>query len=48
MRLVISPNEGSGLVNDCHRKAKLEWGLAWYDRYVLGDDRQRSRRAIRM
>lgn len=34
--LVIYPGEGHGLTKYNHRKAKMEWDLAWYDKYILG------------
>ncbi|HUG95221.1 MAG TPA: prolyl oligopeptidase family serine peptidase, partial [Pleomorphomonadaceae bacterium] len=34
--LVVYPGEGHGLSTYKHWKAKMEWDLAWFDRYVLG------------
>ena len=34
--LVIYPGAGHGLNTYPHRKAKLEWDLAWYERYIMG------------
>lgn len=34
--LVIYPGEGHGLTTYTHRKAKMEWDLAWFSKY-LGD-----------
>jgi dipeptidyl aminopeptidase/acylaminoacyl peptidase len=34
--LVVYPGEPHGLTKYKNRKAKLEWDLAWFDRYVLG------------
>ncbi len=34
--LVIYPGEGHGLTKYTHRKAKMEWDLAWFDRYIMG------------
>lgn len=34
--LVIYPGEGHGLTKYNHRKAKMEWDLAWYEKYILG------------
>ncbi len=34
--LLVYPGEGHGLMTYRHRRAKLEWDLAWLDRYVLG------------
>ncbi len=32
--LVIYPGEGHGLTKYKHRKAKMQWDLAWFDRYL--------------
>jgi dipeptidyl aminopeptidase/acylaminoacyl peptidase len=34
--LLEYPGQGHGLVKYSYRKAKLEWEIAWFDRYVLG------------
>jgi dipeptidyl aminopeptidase/acylaminoacyl peptidase len=34
--LVVYPGEGHGLNKYTNRKAKVEWDIAWFDRYVLG------------
>ena len=34
--LLVYPGAGHGLTISDHRKAKLEWDLAWFDRYLLG------------
>lgn len=34
--LVVYPGQGHGLSKYTHRKAKLEWDIAWFDHYVLG------------
>jgi dipeptidyl aminopeptidase/acylaminoacyl peptidase len=34
--LIEYPGQGHGLAKYSHRKAKLEWELAWFDKYVLG------------
>ena len=34
--LVVYPGAGHGLVTRGHRRAKMEWDLAWFDRYLLG------------
>ncbi|MHC4696790.1 MAG: S9 family peptidase [Planctomycetota bacterium] len=34
--LVVYPGEGHGLTTYENRKAKMEWDLAWFDRYLLG------------
>ncbi|MBU0509711.1 S9 family peptidase [bacterium] len=36
--LVIYPGQGHGLRKYTHRKAKLEWDIAWFDHYVLGKE----------
>lgn len=33
--LIIYPGEGHGLTTMKNRRAKLEWDLAWFDRYLL-------------
>jgi dipeptidyl aminopeptidase/acylaminoacyl peptidase len=33
--LVVYPGEPHGLTKYAHRQAKMEWDLAWFDRYVL-------------
>ncbi len=32
--LVVYPGEGHGLTKYTHRKAKMAWDLAWFDRYL--------------
>lgn len=34
--LVVYPGEGHGLMKYRNRQAKMEWDLAWLDRYVMG------------
>ncbi len=34
--LIVYPGEGHGLTKYRNRQAKLEWDLAWLDRYVMG------------
>jgi len=34
--LIVYPGAGHGLVKRSHRRAKMEWDLAWFDRYLLG------------
>lgn len=34
--LVVYPNEPHGLTRYSNRKAKMEWDLAWFDKYLLG------------
>src|SRR5262245_3915661 len=33
--LVVYPNEPHGLTKGSNRRAKMEWDLAWFDKYVL-------------
>ena len=35
--LVVYPGAGHGLTTYKHRKAKMEWDLAWFDRYLIGE-----------
>jgi dipeptidyl aminopeptidase/acylaminoacyl peptidase len=34
--LIVYPGEPHGLTRYTHRKAKMEWDLAWFEKYVLG------------
>jgi dipeptidyl aminopeptidase/acylaminoacyl peptidase len=34
--LVVYPNEPHGLTRYSNRKAKMEWDLAWFDKYLMG------------
>jgi len=34
--LIVYPGEGHGIAKMRNRRAKMEWDLAWLDRYVLG------------
>ncbi len=36
--LVVYPGAAHGLTTWKHRLAKMEWDLAWFDRYLLGVD----------
>ncbi|UCE60800.1 MAG: S9 family peptidase [Phycisphaerales bacterium] len=36
VELVVYPGEGHGLTKYQSRLAKMEWDLAWFDRYLLG------------
>ena len=36
--LITYPGAGHGLVVRSHRKAKMEWDLAWFEKYILGQD----------
>ncbi|MBN1826124.1 MAG: S9 family peptidase [Candidatus Eisenbacteria bacterium] len=36
--LVVYPGQGHGLGKYTYRKAKLEWDIAWFDRWVLGEN----------
>jgi hypothetical protein len=33
---LVYPGEPHGLTKYKHRKAKMEWDLAWFDRYLRG------------
>lgn len=35
-QLLVYPGQGHGLTTYKFRKAKMEWDLAWFDRYLLG------------
>lgn len=35
--LVVYPGAGHGLVTYKHRRAKMEWDVAWFERYVRGE-----------
>jgi len=34
--LIVYPNQPHGLQKLSYRKAKMEWDLAWFDKYVKG------------
>ena len=34
--LVVYPGEPHGLTKLSHRKAKMEWDIAWFDKYLVG------------
>ena len=34
--LVVYPGAGHGLVKQNHRRAKMDWDLAWFERHLLG------------
>ncbi len=36
--LVVYPGEGHGLTTYEHRKAKMEWDLAWFERYLVAEE----------
>ena len=38
--LIIYPGAGHGLTTYEHRKAKMEWDLRWFERYLLGQDEE--------
>lgn len=40
--LVIYPGEGHGLTTYEHRKAKMEWDIAWFGRYIRGETKAPS------
>jgi dipeptidyl aminopeptidase/acylaminoacyl peptidase len=35
-QLVVYPGEPHGLTKLSNRKAKMEWDLAWFDKYLTG------------
>ena len=37
--LVVYPGEPHGLTKLSHRKAKMEWDLAWFDKYVTANSK---------
>ncbi len=36
--LVVYPGAGHGLTIRSQRKAKMEWDLAWFEKYILGEE----------
>ena len=36
--LVVYPGEPHGLSKYSHRKAKMDWDLAWFDKYLKSSD----------
>jgi dipeptidyl aminopeptidase/acylaminoacyl peptidase len=40
--LVVYPGESHGLAKYKNRKAKMEWDLAWFEKYVLGQDGEKG------
>ncbi|HUU98995.1 MAG TPA: prolyl oligopeptidase family serine peptidase [Phycisphaerae bacterium] len=36
--LLVYPGAGHGLTVRSHRKAKMEWDLAWFEKYILGQE----------
>jgi hypothetical protein len=40
--LLVYPGEPHGLTKYKHRKAKMEWDLAWFERYVRGQANPKS------
>ena len=43
--LIVYPGEGHGLTTYKHRKAKMEWDLAWFERYLqTGDEKDQSKK----
>ena len=40
--LVVYPGEGHGLTTYKNRKAKMEWDLAWFDRYLMGETKTKE------
>jgi dipeptidyl aminopeptidase/acylaminoacyl peptidase len=41
--LVVYPGEGHGLTKYTSRLAKMEWDLAWFDRYLLGKTEEEAK-----
>jgi dipeptidyl aminopeptidase/acylaminoacyl peptidase len=44
--LLSYPGAGHGLTVYDQRKAKMEWDLAWFDRYVLGEGEQEAEKEV--
>ena len=40
--LVVYPGESHGLMKYKNRKAKMEWDLAWFDKYLLGKEKKEN------
>ncbi len=40
--LLVYPGAGHGLVISDHRKGKLAWDIAWFDKYVLGNEEEQE------
>lgn len=38
--LIVYPGEGHGLTMYTHRKAKMAWDIAWFERYLLGESQE--------
>lgn len=38
--LIVYPDEGHGLTTMKNRRAKLEWDIAWFDRYLLNKSQE--------
>ena len=38
VELIVYPGEGHSLTVYDHRKAKMEWDLAWFEKYLLGEE----------
>jgi dipeptidyl aminopeptidase/acylaminoacyl peptidase len=36
--LLVYPEQGHGLGRCSMRQAKMEWDLAWFDRYIMGNE----------
>lgn len=43
--LLVYPNEGHGLTTYKNRKAKMEWDLAWFDRFILNPPSEPAKEA---
>ncbi len=40
--LLVYPDQGHGLGKCSMRQAKMEWDLAWFERYILGESEEES------
>ena len=38
VELVVYPGEAHGLSTHTNRLAKMKWDLAWFEKYLVGDD----------
>ena len=44
-QLVIYPGAGHSPMTHPHRKAKMEWDVAWFERYLLGKEQEEKKAA---
>ncbi len=40
--LIVYPDEGHGLTTYTHRKAKMKWDLAWFDRHLQTPEKKEN------